>query len=685
MPTFPDTLLHGTAKAVVSRQIEYGAERGVPWGISESCYSAVDARQVYQYRAFGVPGLGLKRGLADDLVIAPYATLLASGVAPRESCRNLQALAANGCLGRYGFYEAVDYTPSRLARRNEPAIVRTFMAHHQGMGLAALDNLLNGRPMPRRFMADPQMRATEPLLQERIPKSGTTLIAPTLQGGQGPRGDSPEEPSKLRVFNEPDTPMPEVNLLSNGRYHVMTTHAGGGYARWRDLAVTRWREDATRDSWGTFVYLRDRDLGRFWSAAHQPTRRKADRYEAVFGQARAEFRRRDHEIEAYTELAVSPEDDVEIRRVTLTNLSRRPRYIEITSYAEVVLAPLNADLAHRSFSNLFVTTEVLADRQAILCSRRKRSPEEAAPWMFHLLIEPGVSAPDTSYETDRARFLGRGRGPDNPAAMDPTCSRLSGTAGTVLDPIVAIRRTVAVAPDVSVAVQIVSGACATREEALALIGKYRDHHFVERAFDMAAARGQAVLRQLSATEADSQAYERLAASVVHATALHRAPPGIIARNRLGQSRLWRFGVSGDLPIVLVRICHIDHIELVEQALRCHAYWRIKGLIADLVILNEDFSGYRAVLHDRIMGIIQTGPAADLVDKPGGIFVRRAEQISEEDRVLFQTVARVILLARGSGAGPIPAERAGGRGAGRSVARSRARLLQRPRRVHRGRA
>jgi cyclic beta-1,2-glucan synthetase len=643
MPTFPDTLLHGTAKAVVSRQIEYGAERGVPWGISESCYSAVDARQVYQYRAFGVPGLGLKRGLADDLVIAPYATLLASGVAPRESCRNLQALAANGCLGRYGFYEAVDYTPSRLARRNEPAIVRTFMAHHQGMGLAALDNLLNGRPMPRRFMADPQMRATEPLLQERIPKSGTTLIAPTLQGGQGPRGDSPEEPSKLRVFNEPDTPMPEVNLLSNGRYHVMTTHAGGGYARWRDLAVTRWREDATRDSWGTFVYLRDRDLGRFWSAAHQPTRRKADRYEAVFGQARAEFRRRDHEIEAYTELAVSPEDDVEIRRVTLTNLSRRPRYIEITSYAEVVLAPLNADLAHRSFSNLFVTTEVLADRQAILCSRRKRSPEEAAPWMFHLLIEPGVSAPDTSYETDRARFLGRGRGPDNPAAMDPTCSRLSGTAGTVLDPIVAIRRTVAVAPDVSVAVQIVSGACATREEALALIGKYRDHHFVERAFDMAAARGQAVLRQLSATEADSQAYERLAASVVHATALHRAPPGIIARNRLGQSRLWRFGVSGDLPIVLVRICHIDHIELVEQALRCHAYWRIKGLIADLVILNEDFSGYRAVLHDRIMGIIQTGPAADLVDKPGGIFVRRAEQISEEDRVLFQTVARVILL------------------------------------------
>jgi cellobiose phosphorylase len=643
LATFPETLLYGTAAAVVSRQIAYGVERGVPWGISESCYGGVDAGQVYQYRAFGVPGLGLKRGLADDLVVAPYATLLASGVAPRESCRNLEALAAIGGLGRYGFYEAIDYTPSRLARGNEPGIVRTFMAHHQGMGLAALDNLLNGRPMSRRFMADPQMRATEPLLQERIPTSGTTLVAPTLQSSQGPRGDSPEVQTKLRVFDDPGTPMPEVNLLSNGAYHVMASHAGGGYSRWHDLAITRWREDATCDAWGTFVYLRDRESGRFWSAAHQPTCKKADRYEAIFGQARAEFRRRDHEIEAYTELCVSPEDDVEIRRVTLTNLSRRPRTIELTSYAEVVLAPLNADLAHRTFSNLFVTTEVLSDRQAILCTRRRRSPEEAAPFMFHLLIRPGAAAPDTSYETDRARFLGRGRGPDDPAALDATCTRLSGTAGTVLDPCVAIRRTVAVPPDASVAVQIVTGACATREGALALIGKYRDHHFVARAFDMAAARSQAVLRQLGATEADAQAYERLAASVVHASALHRAPPGIISRNRLGQSRLWRFGVSGDLPIVLVRLCHIDHIELVEQALRCHAYWRLKGLIADLVILNEDYSGYRAVLHDRIMGMIQTGSAGELVDKPGGIFVRRAEQISEEDRVLFQTVARVILV------------------------------------------
>jgi cyclic beta-1,2-glucan synthetase len=640
MPVFPETLLHETAKAVVAAQIAYGEERGVPWGISESCYNAVDARHVYQYRAFGVPGLGFKRGLADDLVIAPYATALALDVAPAAAYRNLERLAQAGYLGRYGFYEAIDFTPSRLNAKTEPVVVRTFMAHHQGMSLIALDNALNARPMARRFMADPQLRATEALLHERVPRLAITMSPPAPESAVS--GGTAEHWSNVRVFNDPQLPMPEVHLLSNMSYHVMVTHAGGGYSRWGDLAVTRWREDATRDAWGTFVYLRDRESQHTWSSGHQPTRAKPERYEAIFSEARAEYRRRDDEIETYTELCVSPEDDVEIRRLTLTNMSRRERRIEITSYAEVVLAPLNADLAHRAFSNLFVTTEILSDYPAILCTRRRRRPEEATPWMFHLLIEPGVTTADTSFETDRARFLGRGRGPERPAALDPSCTDLSGTAGTVLDPIVAIRRSVAVAPDASVSVQIVSGAAPTREAAVALIGKYCDRHFVERAFDLALARSQAVLRQLGASEVDAQSYDRLATSVVHATALRRSAPAVIARNRLGQSRLWRFAVSGDLPIVLVRIGTIDHVDLVEQAVRCHEYWRRKGLISDLVILNEDYSGYRATLHDRIVGLIAAGPTADLVDKPGGIFVRRAEQISEEDRVLFQTVARVVL-------------------------------------------
>ena len=647
MPSYENTLLEQTCKTAVSRQIEYGRQRAVPWGISESCYNATDMHQVYQYRAFGVPGLGFKRGLGDDLVIAPYASALALTVMPREACRNLQTLAGYGFLGVYGFYEAVDYTPSRVPRGKNHVIVRTFMAHHQGMSLLAFGHVLLNRPMQRRFMSAPLVQATELLLQERVPKKGATLHPHAAEVSAAARPPAAEAGGIMRVFTDPNTPIPEVHLLSNGRYHVMATNAGGGYSRWRDLAVTRWREDATSDCWGTFIYLRDRDTGRYWSTAYQPTLRKADHYEAIFVQARAEYRRRDHAIEAHTEISVSPEDDVEIRRVTLTNQSSRTRHIEVTSYAEVVLAPLNADLAHRGFSNLFVQTEILPGRQAILCTRRRRTPGEQVPWMFHLLAAPGAVADEPSYETDRAKFIGRGRTAANPVVLDSSDSpsqlsgQLSNTDGSVLDPIVAIRRTITLSPDESATVQIISGVADTREAALTLLEEYCDRHFIERAFEMSWFQSQEVLRHLNASEADAQVYGRLATSVIYGNALRRAAPSVISRNQLGQSGLWRFAVSGDLPIVLIRIGDLNRIDLVKQVLQAHAYWRLKGLAADLVIVNEDFSGYRAILQDEIMGLINAGPEAQIIDKPGGVFVLRDEELSEDERVLFQTVARVV--------------------------------------------
>ncbi|OIQ88179.1 N,N'-diacetylchitobiose phosphorylase [mine drainage metagenome] len=643
MPSYQNTLLDQTCKTAVSRQIEYGRQRAIPWGISESGYNATDASQVYQYRAFGVPGLGFKRGLGEDLVIAPYASALALTVMPQEACRNLQDLADDGFLGDYGFYEAIDYTPSRVPRGKNHAIVRSFMAHHQGMSLLAFEHVLLNQPMRRRFMSTPLVQATELLLQERVPKKGATLHPHAAEVNAAARPPAAEEGGIMRMFTDPNTPVPEVHLLSNGRYHVMATNAGGGYSRWHDLAVTRWREDATSDNWGTFIYLRDHDTGRFWSTAYQPTLRKADHYEAIFVQARAEYRRRDQAIEAHTEISVSPEDDVEIRRVTLTNLSSRPRHIEVTSYAEVVLAPLNADLAHRGFSNLFVQTEILPGRQAILCTRRRRTPGEQVPWMFHLWTAPGVPADEASYETDRAKFIGRGRTAANPMVLDENDarSRLSNSDGSVLDPIVAIRRTITLAPDASATVQIISGVAETREAALALLDEYCDRHFIERAFEMAWFQSQEVLRHLNLTEADAQVYGRLASSIIYSNPLRRSAPGIIARNQLGQSRLWRFAVSGDLPIILLLIGDLNRIDLVKQVLQAHAYWRMKGLITDLVIVNEDFSGYRALLHDQIMGLINAGSEAQIIDKPGGVFVRRAEELSEDERILFQTVARMV--------------------------------------------
>ncbi|MCU1677899.1 MAG: cyclic beta 1-2 glucan synthetase, partial [Frankiales bacterium] len=594
-----------------------------------------------QYRAFGVPGLGLKRGLADDLVIAPYATAMALMVAPEAACRNLERLDADGQQGAYGFYEAVDYTPARLLPGTTHVTVRQFMAHHQGMSLLSLAYVLLGRPMQRRFDADPMLRAADLLLQERVPKTSTPVFPHAAEAGTRVAA-SAEEEGTMRVFTDPGGAAPEVHLLSNGRYHVVVTTAGGGYSRWRDLAVTRWREDVTRDSWGSFCYLRDVESAAVWSTSLQPTLKPSKAYEAIFTQARAEFRRLDDGIEAHTEIGVSPEDDVELRRVTLTNRSEVVRTIEVTSYAEVVLAQRAQDLAHPAFSNLFVQTELVRDRQAILCTRRPRSAEEHPPWVTHLMTVRGTTVGDMSFETDRMAFVGRGRTAAAPAAMDVP-GPLSGGAGSVLDPVLSIRQCVRLRPGESVRVDLVTGVAESREAATGMMDKYHDPRLADRVFELAWTHANVLLRQLNATEADAQAYGRLAGSVVYASSLRRARAAVLTRNRRGQSGLWGYGISGDLPIVLVRIRDVARIELVRQAVQAHAYWRMKGLAVDLVIWNEDDSVYRQTSQDAILNVVAASPEAALVDKPGGIFVRRGEQMSEEDRALLQTVARVVLL------------------------------------------
>ena len=645
MPTYEDSLLDQTCQAAVERQIEYARKRRVPWGISECGYNAIDAHRNYQYRAFGVPGLGLKRGLSDDLVIAPYASALALMVTPEEACQNLQRLAAEGLSGEYGLYEAIDYTPSRLPPGQSSAVVRSFMAHHQGMSLLSLAHLLLGRPMQKRFMLVPSFQATMLLLQERIPKASAFFVQTTEPSEHDMAFSEPETP--VRVFSSPDTPNPEVQLLSNGRYHVMVTNAGGGCSRWEDMAVTRWREDGTCDNWGTFCYIRDVTSGEFWSTACQPTLKRSKHFEAIFSEGRAEFRSRDYDYETHTEIVVSPEDDIELRRVRITNHGHTRRAIDVTSYAEVVLAPSAADAMHPAFSNLFVQTEIIRPQRAILCTRRPRSISEQTPWMMHLMAIHGAEIGEVSYETDRLQFIGRGRTIADPQAINEP-AMLSGSEGSVLDPIVAIRHRITLDTQESATINMVSGIAETRGAVLRLVEKYQDRRLADRVFDLAWTHGQVLLRQLNVSEAEAQLYGRLAGSIVYANASLRGDPGVIIKNRRGQSGLWGYAISGDLPIVLLQIEDPANIDLVRQLVQAHAYWRLKGLAVDLVIWNEDRAGYRQLLHDQIMGLISAGTEASLTDRPGGIFVRPANHISDEDRILFQTVARAIIKdSRGS--------------------------------------
>ncbi len=638
MPSYAGTLLDQACKAAVAEQIEYGRVRKTPWGISESGYNQTDGAQNYQYRAFGVPGLGLKRGLAQDLVIAPYATVMALMVAPREACENLQRLAADGREGAYGFYEAVDYTPARLPPNEKSATIRSFMAHHEGMSLLALLSVLRDRPMQRRFLSRPLLKAAELLLQERVPRTEANVLPEDLEMEETrPRFGRGE--NVMRVLRNPNARTPEVHLLSNGHYHLAISSAGGGYSRWRDLAVTRWREDATRDCWGTFLYLRDVTTGEFWSTAYQPALRAAESYEAVFTQARAEFRQRQSGIEIHTDICISPEDDVEVRRVRLTNHSSVTRVLDLTSYAEVVIAKQAADEAHPAFSNLSVQTEFIAASGAILCTRRARAEGEKPPWLFHLVAGQGGVQGTISCETDRRRFIGRGGTLENPAAMRQS---FSNSAGPVLDPAISLRRSVILAPNETAVVDFVIGITEARETSLALVEKYQHARMADRVFDLAWTHSQVTLRQLNLTEAEAQLYARLAGAIIYADPARRAMPGVMLDNRRGQSGLWTYGISGDTPIVVLRVTDSEKIEMVRQMVQAHSYWRAKGLSVEMVILNEDVSVYRQDLQDQIKNLIASGNEAQMLDKPGGIFVRRLEQIPNDDRLLLQAAARIVL-------------------------------------------
>ena len=643
MPTYENTLLDRTYHAVVARQIEYGRKRGVPWGISESGYNTTDTAMNYQYRAFGVPGLGFKRGLAEDLVIAPYAAVMGLMINPAQACNNLEQMDSLGFSGQYGFYEAVDYTPSRLAPGRKYSRVQSFMVHHQGMALLSLAYVLLNRPMQKRFESDHSLQATLMLLQEKMPRN--TPFYPHTGDVQGVHKFSGDSGSLMRIFKTANTEKPEVHLLSNGRYHVMVNNSGSGYSRWNDLAVTRWREDPTTDCHGTFCYIRDISSGEFWSNGYQPTRKKPDTYQTIFKQARAEFHRRDRHFDTRTEIIVSPEDDVELRRIRVTNRSWKRRIIEFTSYAEIVLAPQGSDESHPTFSNLFVTTELVRDKNAILATRRPRSDGDHPPWMFHLMTVHGTPARKISYETDRSKFIGRGNSLSRPVAMTDS-STLSDTTGPVLDPMVAIRCTITIDPQETAGVNIFTGVSESRDGAVSLTEKYYDGHIADRVSELAWTHAQVMLRQLNATERDAQLYGALASSILYANPSWRADQKVLLKNSRGQSGLWGYGISGDIPIVLVRIQNRSRIGLIREMVQAHAYWRMKGLVVDLVIWNEDQSGYRQELADEILCQIPQSSDSPLLNKNGGIFIRRLEQISDEDRILILTVARAVISDRG---------------------------------------
>jgi cyclic beta-1,2-glucan synthetase len=640
----PGSLIDQTCHLIIDKQIQYGSERAVPWGMSESAYNKRDLELTYQYSNFGIPDLALKRGLGADLVVAPYATILAAMYGEAQATENLRRLDALGAVGIYGFYEAVDFTERRLPEGQKFAVVKTYMAHHQGMSLIAIANIFKNGIMRERFHNEALVQAAELLMQERTPKN-VGISKPSEESFQLSLINEQTEHVSRR-YHYVNRLVPTTQILSNGSYSVMMTSSGAGFSRMQDLALTRWREDVTRDCWGSFLFIRDCASEELWSAGYQPTCVESESYEVTFAEDRVRIHREDSQIRSELEVFISPEDNAEIRRVTLTNLSDRVREIEVTSYAEIVLNTQLADQAHPAFSNLFVQTSYLPEMNALLATRRPRANDEEAPWLAHVVFADKHAMGEVQYETGRESFIGRGRSVRNPQAVDGR--KLTNSIGSVLDPIFSLRIRVKLEPGVSSRITFSTISAKSRSEATELADKFRDQSTFERVSSLAWTQAQVELHFLNIEPDEAHLFQRLGTRLLFSDPSLRPSSDMIKHNKRDVTGLWRHSISGDNPIILVRIDDFEDRGIIRQLLKAIEYFGLKLLTVDLVILNDRANSYAQDLQTSLEAMVHSRTAGGDSRKPksrGGVYILRADQLSLEDRALLYASARVTLSSR----------------------------------------
>ncbi len=639
MRSYRNTLLDETYSFVIRSQKKYGKQRGMPWGTSESAYNALDMNLDYQYKAIGVPWLGLKRGLIEDAVAAPYATFMAFMVNPLAAYRNMEVLRSEGLEGPFGYYEAADYTPERLGAESRRVIIKSYMAHHQGMSLLALNNYLNRNTMQRRFSADPCMKAARLLLQEKVPldvvftKENKEKIMPF-------KGTAFKDSGSHRRFTEPDPVLAKAHILSNGSYSVMLTDSGTGYSRSNTLAVSRWREDPILDSYGMFFYVKDVDSNRSWSAAYAPLGEVPESYEVVFTPDKAVYKRIDGDVETTQEIAVASGDQAEIRRLSLKNTGEVPATLEVTSYFELVLAPDASDRAHPAFGNLFVNTEFSPEYSALIANRRARSEGDNGVWVAQLPIILGETVGELQYETDRMQFVGRGHTVSNPQCIERE-KPLSNTTGSVLDPIFSLRVRVKVDPGKVARIAFVTMMAESREALLEMIEKYSSPETADAAFWLALTRSQVENKYLNIKATEMTLYQDMMSHILFISPLRRRNEQEIQNNRKGQESLWSYGISGDRPIILVMISKTAEVEILHELLKAHEYWRLKDLRVDLVILSQEENSYTNPLHALVREIVYTSQTHDVLNRSGDVTILNANNMTEQEISLFSATARMV--------------------------------------------
>lgn len=634
---YPETLLEQTSKGVVKSQINYAREKKVPWGISESGYYRFDRSENYQYKGFGVPELGRKRGLENDLVIAPYASMMAININPLAVLDNIEDLEDAGAMGHFGFYESIDYTTSRLPVDQEKAVVKTYMAHHQGMIMVALANFLGPKSITERVHKDPRIKSTELLLQEQIPQIKPIEKQKEIQVSSRTK----EAAGALVVPWQVSTmrPYKSINVISNGNLRMFMTESGSGYLEWKDNALTRWRKDPSIDRWGVWFFIQDLDRNKVWSITRRPIDVEAQEYRVIYGPHMIEIRRVTEDIRAILRTTITPKDDICVQKISITNQSNERRNLRILSYGEVVLAPQATDQQHPAFNKMFIESSFYPEQNMLHFQRRKRSADEDPLGMSHLLISDDDG--EGEFETDRQKFIGRGHEIANAVALN-TNSKLNGTVGITLDPIFSIGKRLKFEPNDSVDLNYLTLAVENVEQALTHVDNYKNTVKITNAFDSAESHSERILRALELNSEKLSKYQSLLSYIIFPIPRLRAETSTLIKNTLSQSGLWSFGISGDYPILLVLIDQQEELEALQETILAHVYWRKLGLMIDLVILNTKDTGYEHELNEKIHQVINRMDAQEWVNARGGIFVLTASNMEKSSIILLKSAAEVLL-------------------------------------------
>ena len=598
----------------------------LPWGISETAYNELDDAQNYKYHAFGVPYLKFQNTTPDRIVVSPYSSLMTISVDDRAVYDNMQRFRKLGMYDEFGFYESYD--------EEDHVPVKAHYAHHQGMILASLANYLGDHCLQRHFMQEPAMRSMETLLKEKAQVKPYIDLKVTQYKRY--RYSKVQTESDARDFDTIAN-VPEIGVISNGQYTVLLNDRGSGFSRYKNIMLGRYRK-ISADHYGCYLYIRNLATDKLWCNTYAPLDVMPESYHVSFASDKISYLRVDDGIETKTEVTVLKDRSAEVRRITFTNSSGRDADLELTTYGEVVLAPSADDENHRVFNGMKIISEYDAGHESLLFSRPAGTGSRH--YLLHKLwVDENENENLVEYETSRLKFLGRGNSLRK-ADIIESRRTLTGTVGTVLDPVMSMRRRLHVAAGKSVEAYIITGFSKSREHLLQLTEQYRGPVDVEHAFKTASVFNNMRTSLSLLKGSQMRLYNSISKYMAQTATLGNGRNDLLSQNTLSQSGLWRFGISGDLAILLMEIDSMERGGYAKEMLRAFEYFKVHGLRLDLVFINDAPESEREGLTHFIQGMANTEHLWAPHSDAGKVFVLGGSDVTDAERILLRTVARL---------------------------------------------